>query len=147
MNKTERKLLASLVADMKYKNETVPELIDYARIITYNFPSMKEELVEAEKDVLEDSIVGTLKSHLRRVNNPLALSKNDNKVMISKFDDVCYTILWDLLEETDSDVFILSDKLKEYHDIKNMVASEEWRTVVGIYSEDEDFIAWCTKVL
>lgn len=147
MNKTERKLLASLVAEMKYKNETVPELMDYAVILTCNFPSIKEDLIEAEKDVLEDSIVDTLKSYLRRVNNPLALSKNDNKVMIDKFDDVCYNMLWDLLEEMNTDVFILSENLKEYGDIKEVIASEGWRTVVDIYGGDEDFTAWCTRVL
>lgn len=132
---------------MKYSNNTVPEVIDYADRLLWEFPKLKDNMLCEKEDILEDNIVENIGEFLKSNNNPLALSKHADSKMIQKWEDTKYTILWDFLEEEDITLRELEDITKDYEGIKRVVLSWGWRTVVKYHCEDGEFLEWCTKLL
>lgn len=147
MNKKERTILAKIVAEMKYHSNTVPEVIDYANRLLWEFPCLKDNMSSEKDDILEDNVVGNIGSFLRTNNNPLSLREYDNKELLQKWIDTKYTILWDYLDESNTTLAELDDMTKDYHGIKKIVTSWEWRSVVKYHCENEEFVKWCTKLL
>ncbi len=147
MNKKERGSLAKIIAEMRYSNSTVPEVMDYAERLLREFPCLEGNMSCEKESILEDNIVENIGSFLRRNNNPLALREYDAKGMLQKWTDTKYTLLWDLLEEEDITLRELDDITKDYEGIKRIVLSWGWRTVVKYHCEDGEFLKWCTKLL
>lgn len=44
MNKKERETISKIIAEMKYSNNTSPEVIDYANRLLWEFPCLKDNL-------------------------------------------------------------------------------------------------------
>lgn len=147
MNKKEREILSKIIAEMKYSNNTVPEVIDYADRLLWEFPNLKDNMLCEKEDILEDNIIENIGEFLKRNNNPLALSKYADNKMIQKWEDTKYTILWDFLEEEDITIRELEGMTKDYEGVKRVVLSWGWRVVVKYHCEDGEFLKWCTKLL
>jgi hypothetical protein len=147
MNKKERTALAKVVAEMKYHNNSVPEVTDYANRLLWEFPCLEDNMSSEKDDILEDNVVGNIGSFLRTNNNPLSLKEYDNKELLQKWTDTKYTILWDYLDESDTTLEELDTVTKDYHGIKKVVTSWEWRSVVKYHCEDGEFLKWCTQLL
>ncbi len=147
MNKKERTKLSKIIAEMKYSNNTVTEVIDFADRLLWEFPCLKDNLSPEKDDILEDNIVDNIGGFLRTNNNPLSLREYDNKELLQKWIDTKYTILWDYLDESDTTLPELDSLTRDYHGIKKVVTSWEWNTVVGYHCGDGEFLKWCTKLL
>ena len=147
MNKKEMAALVEIISEMKYSNNSVPEVMDYADRLLHMFPKLRDSMSCGIEAVLEDNIVENIGITLRRNNNPLALHKYDNKDMIDRWVDTKYTILWDFVDIHNTTLQELDELTKEDSGVKEVITSSEWKTAVDYHCDSGEFLAWCTKLL